>query len=75
MCLAVPVKVISVHGQNALIDIDGVQREVNVAFIDKVAPGDYVVVHAGFAIQKWDEEDINEYAAIMEAMNESDSAS
>ncbi len=74
MCLAVPVKVIDVHDQTALIDIDGVQREVNVALIDKVAPGDFVIIHAGFAIQKWDQEDIEDYASIMEAMNESDPA-
>ena len=55
MCLAVPAKVISVNGDRAIVDFGGVQREILVTLIEeKISPGDYVIVHAGFAIQKLD---------------------
>ncbi|MCS7386968.1 MAG: HypC/HybG/HupF family hydrogenase formation chaperone [Candidatus Methanomethylicota archaeon] len=57
MCLAVPAKVVSVNGDRATVDFGGVQREILLTLIeDEVLPGDYVIVHAGFAIQKLDEE-------------------
>lgn len=70
MCLAVPVKVLAVNGQQAVIDADGVQREVNIALIKDVHIGDHIVIHAGFAIQKWDQADVDEYQQLMQEMNE-----
>ncbi len=56
MCLAVPAKVISVSGDTAKVDFGGIQREVVIALIENdLKPGDYVMVHAGFAIEKIDE--------------------
>lgn len=72
MCLAIPVRVIAVKNDSAIIDADGVQREVNIALIDKVEIGDYIVVHAGFAIQKWDNDDVTDYKQIMDEMNKED---
>ncbi|KYH42432.1 MAG: hydrogenase assembly chaperone HypC/HupF [Candidatus Bathyarchaeota archaeon B26-1] len=60
MCLAVPAKIIEVEGQNAKVDFGGgVIREVNVTLVD-VKAGDYVLVHAGYAIQVVDEKSAEE---------------
>lgn len=67
MCLAVPGKIVSVTGQNALIDFGGVQREANVSLIEPKV-GDYVVVHAGFAIQIVDEEEAKETIKLWEEL-------
>jgi len=67
MCLAVPGKIVSVNGQNALIDFGGVQREANVSLIEPKV-GDYVVVHAGFAIQVVDEEEAMETIKLWEEL-------
>jgi hydrogenase expression/formation protein HypC len=54
MCLAIPARVLSVNGQDAVITVQGVQRTANLMLLDEaVAAGDYVLLHAGFAIRKW----------------------
>lgn len=67
MCLAVPGKVVSINGSSALVDFGGVQRETNVSLV-QVKPGDYVVVHAGFAIQTVDEEEAMETIKLWEEL-------
>ena len=67
MCLAVPGKIVSINGQNALIDFGGVQREANVSLIEPKV-GDYVIVHAGFAIQVVDEEEAKETIKLWEEL-------
>jgi len=57
MCLAVPMKIISVEGDNALVSLDGLEKKIDVRFLKDPCPGDYVIVHAGFAIEKLDEEE------------------
>jgi hydrogenase expression/formation protein HypC len=57
MCLGVPMKVCSVSGNNAAVEFGSLRREADVRFLEDVKPGDYVIVHAGFAIQKVDEEE------------------
>jgi hydrogenase expression/formation protein HypC len=53
MCLAVPSKIIRVKNSTATIDVYGAQRDINLLLLeDEVNIGDYVLVHAGFAIQK-----------------------
>ena len=69
MCLAVPVKVIEVNNDTALIETEGVKREVNIALLENINVGDHIIVHAGFAIQKWDEEDVDDYNQLMDEMN------
>lgn len=56
MCLAIPSKIIQID-ENGLgtVDVDGVKREVSLLMIDKPEIGDYVIVHAGFALHKIDE--------------------
>jgi len=56
MCLAIPGKVVEIEGDWAKVDYGGVIRKANIAFVD-VNVGDYVIVHAGFAIQVMDEEE------------------
>jgi hydrogenase expression/formation protein HypC len=66
MCLGVPMKVISMDGDTALAEIDGVQREASLMMLDEpVAVGDYVIVHAGFAISKLDQEEAEETLRMM----------
>ena len=56
MCLAVPSKIIEINDTVARVDVDGVIRETSIMLIDDAKIGDYVIVHAGFAINKIDEE-------------------
>ena len=55
MCLAVPAKVVSIEGSTALVEIDGNRRSADVSLIEDLAVGDYVILHAGFAIEKYDQ--------------------
>jgi hydrogenase expression/formation protein HypC len=56
MCLAVPSRIVEINDVVAKVDVDGVTRETNIMLLDDAAVGDYVIVHAGFAISKVDEE-------------------
>lgn len=56
MCLGVPMKILSRDGDTILAEVDGVKREASVMLLaDEVEIGDYVIVHAGFAISRLDE--------------------
>jgi len=57
MCLAVPMKIISVEGDTARVSLDGLEKDIDVRFLKDPGPGEYVIVHAGFAIEKLDEEE------------------
>jgi len=57
MCLGVPMQVISISDDLALCEIDGVQREASLLMLDEVLVGDFVLIHAGFAIEKIDAEE------------------
>jgi hydrogenase expression/formation protein HypC len=54
MCLAIPVKVISVEGTNARVIIEDVEYTASLLLLDDVKPGDFIMLHAGFAIEKVD---------------------
>ena len=70
MCLAVPARIIECHGDNAVVEIGGVRRQANVSFVDDPKVGEYLLLHAGFAIRKWSEEDVREYQAILAGSSE-----
>jgi hydrogenase expression/formation protein HypC len=55
MCLAIPSKITKIENEMAVIDVDGVQRQASLLLLSDVQVGDYVIVHAGFAIQKIDQ--------------------
>ncbi len=61
MCLAIPSKIIEIRDSMATIDVYGAQRDISLLLLeDNVNVGDYVLVHAGFAIQKLQEDDAAE---------------
>ena len=63
MCLAIPSKIVKMENNMATIDVDGVKREASLLLLEDAKIGDYVIVHAGFAINKIDE------AAAIETLN------
>jgi hydrogenase expression/formation protein HypC len=60
MCLAVPGKIISLKGGNAEVDFAGVKRAVSLDLVPEAKKNDYVLVHAGFAIQVLQQEEAQE---------------
>lgn len=57
MCLGVPLKIVEINGKNAMGEMSGVRTKVRVDLIPEIALGDYVMVHAGFAIEKMKEKE------------------
>jgi hydrogenase expression/formation protein HypC len=57
MCLAIPMKVIEIEGAFGKVDIEGVKRKVSFQLLPDVQIGDYVLIHAGFAIERINEEE------------------
>ncbi len=60
MCLAIPLKLIEIHGNEAIAEAAGFTRPVRVDFIEKPRIGEHVLVHAGFAIERIKEEEAQE---------------
>lgn len=60
MCLAVPLKLIEISGKDAVAEKDGIRRKVRLDFIPDPKIGEYVIVHAGFAIERLSEEQAEE---------------
>jgi len=62
MCLAIPSKIIDINTNSniATIDVEGVRRQASLMLVEDARVGDYVIVHAGFAIQKLDEQSAQE---------------
>jgi hydrogenase expression/formation protein HypC len=52
MCLAIPSKIVKIEDSLGTIDVDGVKRVVSLLLLEDAQVGDYVIVHAGFAIHK-----------------------
>ena len=66
MCLAVPMKIVTMDGESVVAEIDGVRREASLMMLnEKVAVGDYVLIHAGFAISRLDAEEAEETLELM----------
>lgn len=76
MCLAIPMKIISKNGDNVIAEVDSVKKEASVMLLgEEVEVGDYVIVHAGFAISKLDETYAKETIRLMrEVFSEEDLA-
>ena len=70
MCLAVPGKVLEVIGDDpatrkARVSFGGAAREVSLAYLSDIKPGDYVIVHVGFALSKVDAEEAAKTLALL----------
>lgn len=70
MCLSVPTRVLEIKGDMGVVEIGGVKREVSLLFVkNTVNLGEYVLVHAGFAIQKVDEDEAKETLALFDEIS------
>lgn len=76
MCVGVPMQVISIDGDNIVAETDGVRRQASLMILgDEVQVGDFLIIHAGFAISKLDEEEARETIRMMkEVFSEEDMA-
>lgn len=73
MCLAVPSKIISINDLVATVDVYGARRDISLMLLpEEVEIGDFVIVHAGFAIQKIDREAGNEALRLIKELVESE---
>ena len=66
MCLAVPVKIVKKTGDKATVDAGGVLKDISILLLPEVKIGDYVLLHAGFAIQNIDEKEAMETLKLMQ---------
>jgi hydrogenase expression/formation protein HypC len=60
MCLAIPSKILKINGSIAEADVGGNVKEINILLTPEAKVGDYVLIHAGYAIQVIDEKSANE---------------
>jgi len=66
MCVGVPMQVISMDGDDIVAEVDGVRRSASLMMLgDEVKIGDFLIIHAGFAISKLDEEEARETLQMM----------
>lgn len=71
MCLAVPVRVVGLLGNDWVdVEVGGVISRVSIALIEAVAPGDYLIVHAGFAIARLDVEEAEKTLELFAEMSD-----
>ena len=69
MCLAVPAKIVSIQDSLATVELRGVTREASLMLLPEAKVGDYVLVHAGFAMQIIEQTDMEETEALWAEMN------
>jgi hydrogenase expression/formation protein HypC len=70
MCLAIPMKVVEIEGDVGQVELGGVRRPTDLRLLEEVEVGDYVIVHAGFAISRLDIEEAEESLRIFAEMGE-----
>ena len=75
MCLAIPSEIVEIRDKIATIDVAGVRREVSLLLLpEEVSIGEFVLVHAGFAIHKIDKEAAEETLKLIEEIAEKENA-
>ena len=75
MCLAIPAQVVELRaGDNAIVDLAGVRKEISLALVDQVVVGDYVIVHVGYALNKLDPEEAARTLALFAEIGQLDDA-
>ena len=67
MCLAVPMKLIKIEGTKGIAELGNLQREIGLLLLENAKIGDYVIVHAGYAIQILDEEEALKTISLLES--------
>ena len=74
MCVGVPMQVVTIDGDDIVAEVDGVRRSASLMLLgDEVKIGDFLIIHAGFAISKLDEEEARETIRMMkEVFSEED---
>ena len=70
MCLAVPAQIVEREDMLATVDVGGVQRQVSMLLLPEAQIGDYVLIHAGFAMQQIDEEEAKLTWSLLQEMAE-----
>jgi len=60
MCLAIPARILRIEGNLALVDMAGVKREADIRMVSNARVGEYILIHAGFAIEKIAKKDAQE---------------
>lgn len=69
MCLAIPMKIVEIRPDGTgVADLDGVRHDINLSLIPSATVGTYVIVHAGFAIERLNEEEANGILALFDEM-------
>jgi hydrogenase expression/formation protein HypC len=68
MCLAVPAKIKDIDKDSALVDFGGVTKKISLGILDNVKVGDYVLIHAGFAIGKVKKEEAQDIQKVIEEL-------
>ena len=68
MCLAIPAKVLEIEGDYAKVDFGGIIKKVLINLLDKIEIGQYVIVHAGYAIEVMSEEEGLKTKLLLEEM-------
>jgi hydrogenase expression/formation protein HypC len=65
MCLAIPVRVVEIRGEStAIVDLDGIRKEISLELVDGVHVGDYVILHVGYALSRLDPEEAERTLAL-----------
>ena len=70
MCLAIPMKITKIDGLTATGEAGGLLQDIRIDFLEYVKSGDYVMVHAGFAIQKMTEQEALENLELLEEIRD-----
>lgn len=69
MCLAIPARVVEIHdGDQAVVDLGGVRKDISLALVEGVSVGDYVIVHVGYALNRLDAEEAEKTLALFAEM-------
>ena len=70
MCLAIPARVIEIlDGDRATVELDGLRKNISLALLDGIAPGDYVILHVGYALNRLDPEEAEATLALFAEMD------
>lgn len=70
MCIAIPAKVIEIYENESLVDFGKIKKKVNTFFIEDIKLGDYVLIHAGCAIEKISEKEAMETIKVFKMISD-----